>query len=81
MCIRDSAYAWPLWVVPMGIYLNKDVFAEAKVDMPSTTWTWDQFVDAAKKTTFKRANGEQVYGFAGFALKPLELPATSGQEA
>ena len=61
-----KAYAWPLWVVPMGIYLNKDVFAEAKVDMPSTTWTWDQFVEAAKKTTFKRANGEQVYGFAAF---------------
>lgn len=61
-----KAYAWPLWVVPMGIMLNKDVFAEAKVDMPPKDWTWDQFVEVAKKTTFKRANGEQVYGFAGF---------------
>ena len=61
-----KAYAWPLWVVPMGIYINKDVFAEAKVDLPSQNWTWEQFVDAAKKTTFKRANGEQVYGFSGF---------------
>ncbi len=65
--LKDGkAYSWPLWVVPMGIYVNKDVFAEAKVDLPSQTWTWDQFVDAAKKTTFKRANGEQVYGFSGF---------------
>jgi multiple sugar transport system substrate-binding protein len=65
--LKDGkAFAWPLWVVPMGIYLNKDVFAEAKVDMPSKNWTWDQFVDVAKKTTFKRANGEQVYGFSGF---------------
>ncbi|MSP12094.1 MAG: sugar ABC transporter substrate-binding protein [Chloroflexi bacterium] len=61
-----KAYAWPLWVVPMGIYVNKDVFAEAKVALPPKDWTWDQFVDAAKKTTFKRANGDQVYGFAGF---------------
>lgn len=61
-----KAYAWPLWVVPMGMYLNKDVFAEAGVPMPPKDWTWDQFVDAAKKTTFKRANGEQVYGFSGF---------------
>ena len=48
------------------MYLNKDVFDEAKVAMPSKDWTWEQFVDAAKKTTFKRANGEQVYGFAAF---------------
>jgi len=61
-----KAYAWPLWVVPMGMYLNKDVFAEAKVDLPPKDWTYDQFVETAKKVTFKRANGEQVYGFSGF---------------
>ncbi len=65
--LKDGkAYSWPLWVVPMGIYVNKDVFAEAKVDLPPQNWTWDQFVAAAKATTFKRANGEQVYGFSGF---------------
>ncbi len=65
--LKDGkAYAWPLWVVPMGMYLNKDVFAEANVPLPAKDWTWDQFVDAAKKTTFKRANGEQVFGFSGF---------------
>jgi len=65
--LKDGkAFSWPLWVVPMGIYVNKDVFAEAKVDLPPANWTWDQFVDVAKKTTFKRANGEQVYGFSGF---------------
>lgn len=65
--LKDGkAWAWPLWVVPMGIYVNKDVFAEVQVPLPPRNWTWDQFVDAAKKTTFKRANGEQVYGFTGF---------------
>ena len=65
--VKDGkAFAWPLWVVPMGMYLNKDVFAEANVPMPPKDWTWEQFVDAAKKTTFKRANGDQVYGWAGF---------------
>ena len=65
--VKDGkAYAWPLWVVPMGMYLNKDVFAEAKVDLPPHDWTWDQFVDTAKKVTFKRANGDQVYGWAGY---------------
>jgi multiple sugar transport system substrate-binding protein len=65
--LKDGkAYAWPLWVVPMGMYLNKDVFAEANVPLPPKDWTWDQFVETAKKLTFKRANGEQVYGFSGF---------------
>jgi len=61
-----QAYAWPLWVVPMGMYLNVDVFNEAGVDLPPKDWTWDQFVEAAKALTFQRANGEQVYGFSGF---------------
>ncbi len=61
-----KAYAWPLWVVPMGMYLNTDVFTEANVPLPPKDWTWDQFVDAAKKLTFKRANGDQVYGWSGF---------------
>ncbi len=61
-----QAYAWPLWVVPMGMYLNKDVFEEAGVEMPPKDWTWDQFVEAAKATTFQRANGDQVYGWSGF---------------
>lgn len=65
--VKDGkAFAWPLWVVPMGMYLNKDVFAEANVPLPPKDWTWEQFVDTAKKLTFKRANGDQVYGFSGF---------------
>ncbi len=60
------AYAWPLWVVPMGMYLNTDVFAEKGVALPPKDWTWDQFVETAKALTFTRENGEQVYGWAGF---------------
>jgi multiple sugar transport system substrate-binding protein len=61
-----QAYAWPLWVVPMGMYVNKTVFEEAGVPLPPKDWTWDQFVEAAKATTFTRANGENVYGWSGF---------------
>ena len=61
--IKDKAYAWPLWVPPVGMYLNLDVFKEKGVDLPPKTWTYDQFVDVAKKLTFTRASGEKVYGF------------------
>lgn len=65
--LKDGqAYAWPLWVVPMGMYLNVDVFKEAGVELPAKDWTYEQFVETAKQLTFKRANGEQVYGFAAF---------------
>jgi multiple sugar transport system substrate-binding protein len=65
--LKDGqAYAWPLWVVPMGMYLNVDLFAEAGVELPSKEWTYEEFVETAKKLTFKRASGEQVYGFSAF---------------
>jgi multiple sugar transport system substrate-binding protein len=61
-----KAYAWPLWVVPMGMYVNLDVFEQAGVELPAKDWTWDDFVEAAKATTTARADGSQGYGFAGF---------------
>lgn len=62
----NKAMAWPLWVVPMGMYLNTDVFAERGVELPSKEWTWEEFIDVAKQLTFTRDNGEQVYGWSGF---------------
>src|SRR5262245_60041431 len=33
--LKDGeAFAWPLWVVPMGTYLITDVLKEAGVDLP-----------------------------------------------
>lgn len=61
--IDGKAYAWPLWVPPVGMYLNLDVFKEAGVEPPKGQWTYDQFVETAKKLTFKRADGTQVYGY------------------
>lgn len=61
-----KAYAWPLWVVPMGIYVNLDVLEQAGVEPPAKDWTWDDFVAVATATTTTRADGSQGYGFAGF---------------
>ncbi|MEI7554421.1 sugar ABC transporter substrate-binding protein [Candidatus Chlorohelix sp.] len=57
-------YAWPLWVPPVAMYLNVDIFKEKGVDLPKEGWTYDQFVEIAKKLTFTRANGEKVYGYS-----------------
>lgn len=58
-------YSWPLWVPPVGMYLNLDIFKERGVDVPKDDWTYEEFVDIAKRLTFKRSNGQQVYGYSG----------------
>lgn len=57
-------YAWPLWVPPVGMYINLDVFQERGVTPPADTWTYEQFVEMAQQLTFTRSNGDNVYGYA-----------------
>lgn len=63
--VDGKVWAWPLWVTAIANFANTDIFKERGVDLPTMDkpWTWDQFVDACKKLTFKRADGTQVYGF------------------
>lgn len=58
---EDSQYAIPKDIDTIGLYYNKELFDAAGVPYPDETWTWDQFIDAAKKLT----NAEEgIYGFA-----------------
>ena len=62
---KGTVVAYPLWIVPWYQYINLDYFKEAGVEPPTNgSWTYDQFVAAAKKLTFKSSSGQQVYGFA-----------------
>jgi multiple sugar transport system substrate-binding protein len=61
--VDGKAYAWPLWVPPVGMYLNLDVFEEKGVEPPTGDWTYDEFVEVAKQLTFTRDDGTQVYGY------------------
>lgn len=63
--LNGKAYAWPLWVPPVGMYLNLDIFQERGITPPKSGWTYDQFVEIAKQLTFTRANGDKVYGYSG----------------
>ena len=63
--VDGKIWAWPLWVTAISIFANTDLFKEKGVALPTLEkpWTWDQFVEAAKKLTYKKADGTQVYGF------------------
>ncbi len=56
---RGSAvYGVPMGFTPMVLYYNKDLFDAAGVEYPDGTWTYEEFLDAAKRLTTK-----DVYGF------------------
>jgi len=63
--VDGKIWAWPLWVTAISNFANTDIFKERGVELPTMAkpWTWDQFVDACKKLTYKKADGTQVYGF------------------
>lgn len=56
-------YSWPLWVPPVAMYLNLDIFKERGVEPPKDNWTYEQFVEIAQKLTFTRKDGTKVYGY------------------
>lgn len=61
--VNGKLYAWPLWVPPVAMYLNLDIFKEKNVALPPKDWTYDQFVAIAKQLTFSRGN-DKVYGYS-----------------
>ncbi len=67
--VDGQHFAWPLWVPPVGVYLNPEIFTEQGVELPGDDWTFDQFRQAAQQLTFQRADGTQVFGFAS-AIQP-----------
>ena len=62
---NGKVYAWPMYIPPVGMYLNLDIFKEKNVTPPSGTWTYEQFVQIAQQLTFTRSDGTKVYGFTG----------------
>ena len=57
-------YGLPFSAGASAVLYNRDLFAERGLDPDNPPRTWDEFTEAAKKLTFQRDNGEQVYGFA-----------------
>lgn len=52
-----AVYGVPNDFTPMVIYYNTNSFERAGVDLPTSDWTWDEFVDVAERLTLD-ANGK-----------------------
>lgn len=46
---RGALYAIPKDFTTVGFYYNKDLFRRAGVPFPKDDWTWDDYIDAARK--------------------------------
>ncbi|MFN3649798.1 MAG: ABC transporter substrate-binding protein [Armatimonadota bacterium] len=51
---NGETYGIPQDINIQGLYFNKDLFDEAGIFYPDSTWTWKQLHDAAKKLTKDR---------------------------
>ncbi|WP_083676612.1 sugar ABC transporter substrate-binding protein, partial [Paenibacillus sp. FSL H8-0548] len=71
---QGDLYGLPKDVGPWAMAYNKTMFEEAGVELPPAEvgkWTWDNWLDAAKKLT-KDDNGDgkiDIYGGANFTLE------------
>jgi multiple sugar transport system substrate-binding protein len=53
------------------LYYNRDMFDSAGLDYPNASWTWDDFVSAARRLT-SGEGADKIYGAAhGFWFAPL----------
>ncbi|MDB5052484.1 MAG: hypothetical protein JWM44_534 [Bacilli bacterium] len=46
-----TTYTVPYFTSMWAVYYNKNLFDAAKIPYPKGDWTWDQYVDTAKKLT------------------------------
>ncbi len=76
---RGDTYLWPWLCNALVMAINTDIFRERGIERlipkpPERSWTYDQFVEAAKACTFDR-NGDgktDVYGYALYGI-PLSV--------
>lgn len=66
MKVDGKLYGLPLYMKIHTIGANKKLLEEAGIDykkIQQNGWTWEEFVEVAKKGTKKTADGKQQYGF------------------
>jgi multiple sugar transport system substrate-binding protein len=57
--IDGKQYALPHLLNPSAVFYNKDLFSQAGLQTPSTTWTWDAYLHAAQELT-RQSGGKAV---------------------
>lgn len=79
LTVNGTMYAAARDVTPKVMYLNKKMFAEAGIAIPSDTWTMDEFVETAKKLTKGTgANAQWGYYWKNYTDQTFAMIAAFG---
>ncbi len=72
----ERVYGIPLDFTPMVMYYNRTLFDAAGVPYPRDGWTWDEFLDAARKLTIHPpgATRPEQYGLSFENVMPFWVP-------
>lgn len=65
----SQTYGLPLGPQAVCVFINRALFKERGVPIPTTGWTWDQMLSAAQKLTFSKG-GKRYWGINGSDLQP-----------
>ncbi len=61
---EGRVYAFPTNIAVDAIWINKDLFDAAGEPYPNGPWTWDQFLEVARRLTIKDEHGRiKQFGF------------------
>ena len=62
----DALYGIPSGAMLMGVFINKELFQKAGVEIPgldwNNTWTWEEFAEVSGKFTSLSTPDNQIYG-------------------
>lgn len=59
--VGGKLYGVPLGPQAVTVFINRQLFKERGVAIPTNAWTWEQMLDAAKKLTFEK-DGKKIWG-------------------
>jgi multiple sugar transport system substrate-binding protein len=63
-----QTYGFPLGPQAVSVFVNRQLFKERGIAVPTTAWTWDEVIVAAKKLTFSKG-GKKYWGINGQDLQ------------
>jgi len=66
--VGGKLYGVPLGPQAVTVFINRKLFKERGVPIPTTAWTFDQMLEAAKKLTFEK-DGKKIWGINGADLQ------------
>ncbi|HEX3076694.1 MAG TPA: extracellular solute-binding protein, partial [Lachnospiraceae bacterium] len=73
----DKKYATPVKYLPDAIFANMTVFDQLNVEMPSTEWTWEEFIQSVKDMTVPE---QGIYGYNDYRTIITWYPVAADSE-